>query len=93
MKKILVLLLATLMLASLLAGCANNGDTNEDTSKNEEQSNVLDNLNVPDKKYGGEEFMFLTRDAAEWTTVDIYAEELTSDLSPFLLSITFFSCL
>ena len=79
MKKILVLLLATLMLASLLAGCANNGDTNEDTSKNEEQSNVLDNLNVPDKKYGGEEFMFLTRDAAEWTTVDIYAEELTSD--------------
>ena len=79
MKRILVLLLAALMLASLLAGCADKGDTSEDTTVAEEQSNVLDNLNVPDKKYNGEEFMFLTRDAAEWTTVDIYAAEQTTD--------------
>lgn len=79
MKKAFVLLLAALMLASLLAGCANNQNTPEDTTKTEEQSNVLDNLNVPDIKYDGKEFMFLTRDAAEWTTVDIYAEEQTTD--------------
>ena len=79
MKKFLVLLLAALMLASLLAGCAEGNNTTEDTTKAEDESNVLDNLNVPDKKYDGTEFMFLTRDAAEWTTVDIYAEELTSD--------------
>lgn len=79
MKRLLVLLLAALMLASLLAGCADNGDTSEDTTVAEEQTNVLDNLNVPDKKYDGKEFMFLTRDAAEWTTVDIYAAEQTTD--------------
>ncbi|MBQ5794173.1 MAG: hypothetical protein IIW17_09160 [Clostridia bacterium] len=79
MKKFLVMLLAVLMLTSLLAGCANNSDTPEDTTKAEEQSNVLDNLNVPDITYGGKEFMFLTRDAAEWTTVDIYAEEINDD--------------
>ena len=79
MKKVLVLLLAALMLASLLAGCADTEDTPEDTTAAEEQTNVLDNLNVPDKKYDGKEFMFLTRDAAEWTTVDIYAEEQTTD--------------
>ena len=79
MKRILVLLLAALMLASLLAGCADTGDTPEDTTAAEEQTNVLDNLNVPDKKYDGKEFMFLTRDAAEWTTVDIYAAEQTTD--------------
>lgn len=79
MKKALVWLLAVLMLASLLAGCANNNDPTEDTTKTEEQSNVLDNLNVPDKKYNGKEFMFLTRDAAEWTTVDIYSAELDDD--------------
>lgn len=79
MKKFLVLLLAALMLASLLAGCAEGNNTTEDTTKAEDESNVLDNLNVPDKKYDGKEFMFLTRDAAEWTTVDIYAEEQTTD--------------
>lgn len=79
MKKVLVLLLAALMLASLLAGCVDTEDTPEDTTAAEEQTNVLDNLNVPDKKYDGKEFMFLTRDAAEWTTVDIYAEEQTTD--------------
>lgn len=79
MKRLLVLLLAALMLASLLAGCADTGDTPEDTTAAEEQTNVLDNLNVPDKKYDGKEFMFLTRDAAEWTTVDIYAAEQTTD--------------
>ena len=80
MKKILALLLAVLMLGSLLVGCANNGDEQgEDTTAAENESSVLDLLNVPDKKYGGKEFMFLTRDASEWTTVDIYAEELTSD--------------
>ena len=80
MKKFLALLLAVLMLGSLLVGCANNPDSQtEDTTAAEEGTNVLDNLNVPDQKYDGKEFMFLTRDAAEWTTVDIYSEELTSD--------------
>ncbi len=79
MKKTLVLLLTALMLTSLLAGCAEGGDKTEDTTKAEEQTNVLDNLNVPDKKYDGKEFMFLTRDAAEWTTVDIYSAEMDTD--------------
>ncbi len=81
MKKILALLLAVLMLAALLAGCAESGgdEQTEATTPAGEETNVLDLLDVPDKKYDGKEFMFLTRDAAEWTTVDIYSEELTSD--------------
>ena len=80
MKKLLALLLAMLMLAALLAGCADSSEQeDESTSPTEEETGILDKLNVPDKKYDGKEFMFLTRDAAEWTTVDIYAEELTSD--------------
>ncbi len=81
MKKFLALLLAMLMLSALLVGCADDQgeEQPEDTTAAEEETNVLDLLNVPDKKYDGQEFMFLTRDAAEWTTVDIYAEELTSD--------------
>ncbi|MBO5841894.1 MAG: hypothetical protein J6R46_02750, partial [Clostridia bacterium] len=72
MKKLITLLLALLMLVSLLAGCADSDEgTTENTTVSEEQTNVLDNLNVPDKTYDGKEFMFLTRDAAEWTTVDI----------------------
>ena len=81
MKKFLALLLAVLMLSALLVGCADDQTEEqvEDTTAAEEETNVLDLLNVPDKKYNGQEFMFLTRDAAEWTTVDIFAEELTSD--------------
>ena len=80
MKKILVLLLALLMLASLLAACAEgNEDSVDTTAADEQETNVLDLLDVPDKKYNGQEIMFLTRDAAEWTTVDIYAEELTDE--------------
>ncbi|MBQ2806321.1 MAG: hypothetical protein IJF08_04660 [Clostridia bacterium] len=81
MKKFLALLLAVLMLAALLAGCAESGgdEQTEATTPAGEETNVLDLLDVPDKKYDGKEFMFLTRDAAEWTTVDIYSEELTSD--------------
>ncbi|MBO5757832.1 MAG: hypothetical protein J6S28_09050 [Clostridia bacterium] len=80
MKKLITLLLALLMLVSLLAGCADSDEgTTENTTVSEEQTNVLDNLNVPDKTYDGKEFMFLTRDAAEWTTVDIFAEEQTTD--------------
>ena len=81
MKKILALLLAVLMLGALLAGCAESGgdEQSESTTPAGEETNVLDLLEVPDKKYDGKEFMFLTRDAAEWTTVDIYSEELTSD--------------
>ena len=80
MKKFFTLLLALLMLSALLAGCADNADEQtETTASNEQESSALDLLNVPDKKYDGKEFMFLTRDAAEWTTVDIFAAELTSD--------------
>ena len=80
MKKILALLLAVLMLGSVLVGCADTDQGEEEsTTVAEQETNVLDNLNVPDKTYDGKEIMFLTRDAAEWTTVDIFAEELTSD--------------
>ncbi len=80
MKKILTLLLALLMLGALLAGCAESSDTQtENTTAADEETNVLDFLDVPEKKYDGKEFMFLTRDASEWTTVDIFAAELTSD--------------
>ena len=81
MKKLLAMLLAVLMLASLLVGCANTntpGDENS-TAATEDETSVLSNLAVPDKTYDGKQVMFLTRDASEWTTVDIYAEELNSD--------------
>lgn len=81
MKKILALLLAALMLCPILAGCAieNGGKEHITTNRNDEDNNHLDLLDVPDIQYDGEEFMFLTRDASEWTTVDIYAEEISSD--------------
>ena len=82
MKKILALLLAALMLCSVLVACADDPAGNEQTTtgnKTEDETNHLDLLEVPDVTYNGEEFMFLTRDASEWTTVDIYAEEITSD--------------
>ena len=81
MKKLLAMLLAVLMLGSVLVGCANNSDdtTDDTTTAAEDETGVLDLLDVPDKTYNGRQVMFLTRDAAEWTTVDIFAEELTSD--------------
>ena len=80
MKKILAILLAVLMLASMLVACADSTDPNEDnTVATEDETSILSNLDVPDKTYDGKQVMFLTRDASEWTTVDIYAEELTSD--------------
>lgn len=83
MKKVLCLLLAALMLLSVCA-C---GHTSEDdtpkgttpagTSGEVSEQESRESLDIPDTRYEGVEFTFLTRDAGEWSTVDILPEDET----------------
>jgi len=83
LKKILCLSLAALMLVGTLASCAT-GDTTTDTTAG---ANVTTNaeaetrepLEIPDTRYDGMELCFLTRDEGEWSTVEIFAEDQTTD--------------
>ena len=85
MKKLLCVLLAGLMLVGTLASC---GTTNEvggdETSAQTQAGTVLEEetreaLNVPDTRYDGKELCFLTRDESEWSTLEIFAENQSSD--------------
>ena len=82
MKKLLSLLLAGLLLVGSLASCAT-GDQNtvttvgDTTAASEEETR--ESLDIPDTRYDGEELCFLTRDHGEWTTLEIFAENQTTD--------------
>ena len=83
MKKLLCMLLAALMLMGTLASCATGNETTDTTSNNdttvgaEEESREV--LNVPNTRYDGTELCFLTRDEGEWSTVEIFAEDQTTN--------------
>ena len=82
MKKLLSLLLAGLLLVGALASCAT-GDQNTDTTAGDttaaSEEETRETLDVPDTRYDGEELCFLTRDHGEWTTLEIFAENQTTD--------------
>lgn len=83
-KKILCGLLASVMLTALLTSCQTGGDGNETESQTSqsttESSSDSDEttgpqLGLPDNLYfNDEKVVFLTRDASEWSTYDIYSE-------------------
>lgn len=51
----------------------------QDTTEAEKETDFWENVSIPDVNYYGEEIVFLTREASEWSTVDIYSPELNSD--------------
>ena len=83
-KKLLCVFLAALMLVGTLASCGtgdqgtetttagNNGDSNV-------ESDTRETLDIPDTRFDGEEICFLTRDESEWSTLEIFAENQTSE--------------
>jgi ABC-type glycerol-3-phosphate transport system substrate-binding protein len=83
MKKLLCILLAALMLVGTLASCGTVTDEPTDTTAgadgtvNEEETR--ESLDVPDTRYDGTELCFLTRDESEWSTLEIFAENQTSE--------------
>ena len=82
MKKILSLLLAALMLCGTLASCATGNETADTTAGNSTtiaEDDTRETLDVPATRYDGQELCFLTRDEAEWSTVEIFAEDQTTE--------------
>ena len=83
MKKLLCVLLAALMLVGTLASCATGGEGNDTTAAGDATTNIEDetreSLDIPDTRYDGEELCFLTRDESEWSTLEIFADNQTSE--------------
>ncbi len=83
MKRILCVLLASLMLICALASCGENKENTETngsgtvSGSQDESVETLESLDIPDKKYDAE-LCFLTRDESEWSTLEIYSEGITS---------------
>ncbi len=84
LKKTLCVLLASLMLLATLASC---GTTNEPSSETQAQTQAGTNqeeetretLDVPDTRFDGKELCFLTRDESEWSTLEIFADNQTTE--------------
>ncbi len=84
MKKLLCVLLAVFMMVGTLASCAIDGDTEDTTvggtvAGSNVESETRESLEVPDTRYDGMELCFLTRDEGEWSTLEIFAEDQTTD--------------
>ena len=84
LKKLLCVLLASLMLVGTLASCGTTEETPTGTTAQTQAGTVLEeetrqSLDVPDTRYDGTELCFLTRDEGEWSTLEIFTEELTSE--------------
>ncbi len=93
MNRLLCLLLATLMALPLIAGCADNTDSETpetpDTAVTESDSHsgevvetqtdaTLDAL-PDDLNFGGDEIVLISRDREGWTTSELAAESINSD--------------
>ena len=82
MKKLLCVLLAALMLVGTLASCATGDGGNETTAANNgtvQEDDSREPLEIPDTRYDGTELCFLTRDESEWSTVEIFVENQTTE--------------
>ncbi len=84
MKKVLALLLALLMLLPFAVACANTGDdTPSDTTAGEGQSNEQNGtgeyIDVPNQNYNSNMTFLSQYDGGEWSVVDIYTSEKSSD--------------
>ena len=81
-KKLLSLALAALLLVGVLASCAlPNADGSNTTANpnNSQDTTMEETLDIPDTRYDDTELCFLTRDESEWSTIEIFAEEMTSN--------------
>lgn len=72
------------MLVATLASCGTGEQTpegpaggNSSDANNENDTHAA--LDIPDTRYDGIELCFLTRDEDEWSTLEIFAESLTSE--------------
>ena len=83
MKKLLCVLLASLMLVGTLASCGTSNETTDTTAAGDVTTNLEEDtretLDIPSTRYDGEEICFLTRDESEWSTLEIFAENQTSE--------------
>lgn len=84
MKKLLCMLLASLMVVGTLASCGTGTETEDTTAPGSiadtnVESETRETLDVPDTRYDGKELCFLTRDEGEWSTLEIFAEDQTSE--------------
>ena len=84
MKKLLCILLAALMLVGSLASCGTvTDDPSDTTAKNPNdtasEEETRESLDIPDTRFDDTEFCFLTRDESEWSTLEIFAENQTSE--------------
>lgn len=81
MKKLLCMLLATLMLSSLLVACANVSNPEQQTkdpAQQEEQTGDLNYIDeVPEMDFGGEEVVILSRD--KYGVIDEFYAESNTD--------------
>ena len=83
LKRLLCALLAALMVSCTFVACTDNDGKDSNESKKEESTKPEGNgesLDIPDTKYddNNKGICFLTRDEAEWSTVEIFAERPTS---------------
>ena len=83
MKKLLCVLLASLMLVGTLASCGTSNETTDTTAAGDVTTNLeeetRETLDIPSTRYDGTEICFLTRDESEWSTLEIFAENQTSE--------------
>ena len=84
LKKLLCVLLASLMLVGMLASCGTTDEPGQETQAQTQAGTVVEeetreSLDVPSTRYDGTELCFLTRDESEWSTLEIFAENQTTE--------------
>lgn len=84
LKKILCIMLATLILSGMFVSCSTVDEPEQETNDQTQAGSTVhedthESLDIPNIRYDGVELCFLTRDYAEWTTQEIFAESLTSE--------------
>ncbi len=85
LKKILCGLLASLMLVGTLVSCGETQEGSDETKGSSQAATTAESevdtrepLEIPDTRYDDTELCFLTRDESEWSTLEIFAEEISS---------------
>lgn len=84
MKKWISVLLTLCVLGSLCCGCAQEGTSNETDppSGNLSESGIEETqvpLDIPETRYEDKQLVILSRDDGEWSSVEIFAEDGSSD--------------